>query len=155
MELVHGGRWAVSRNDGGMQAVASREERARVNEERGGLGAWVADRMAARRERDLDRQGAVGPVPVETFATAKADASVASTQRPSGLADGFAGWVRGILDRRQETRAKRHLRVVETLALGGRRQLMLVSCGGERFLVGSGGDRVETIIRVLGEETEL
>ena len=30
------------------------------------------------------------------------------------------------------------MRVVETLALGGRRQLILVACGSERFLVGSG-----------------
>jgi hypothetical protein len=40
------------------------------------------------------------------------------------------------------------MRVVETLALGGRKQLMLVSCGEEHFLVGGGIDSVETIVPV-------
>jgi flagellar biogenesis protein FliO len=44
--------------------------------------------------------------------------------------------------------AERHLKVVETLALGGRRQLLLVTCDGERFLVGSSADRVESIVRI-------
>jgi hypothetical protein len=43
------------------------------------------------------------------------------------------------------------MRVVETLALGGRRQLMLVSCWDEHFLVGGGIDSIETIVRVKAD----
>jgi flagellar biogenesis protein FliO len=63
---------------------------------------------------------------------------------------GLAGWVLGLLRgwRGERTAQRRQMRVVETLALGGRRQLMLVSCGEEHFLVGGGIDSVETIVRV-------
>jgi hypothetical protein len=44
--------------------------------------------------------------------------------------------------------------LVETLVLGGRRQLMLVSCGREHFLVGGGVDSVETIVRVKVDGVE-
>jgi hypothetical protein len=40
------------------------------------------------------------------------------------------------------------MRLVETLALGGKRQLMLVTCAGESFLVGGGLESVETIVRL-------
>jgi len=46
----------------------------------------------------------------------------------------------------------RQMQLVETLALGGKKQLMLVSCGGERFLVGGGSEGIETIVRVKTEE---
>jgi flagellar biogenesis protein FliO len=42
------------------------------------------------------------------------------------------------------------MRVVETLPMGGKRQLMLVRCGDEHFLVGGGLESVETIVRVKG-----
>lgn len=61
---------------------------------------------------------------------------------------GLAGWVlgqwRGLRSRREVHR--KQLRLVETLSLGGKRQLMLVTCGGESFLVGGGMDSVETIV---------
>jgi flagellar biogenesis protein FliO len=41
--------------------------------------------------------------------------------------------------------------LVETLPLGGKRQLMLVTCGEEMFLVGGGPESVETIVRLNGE----
>lgn len=44
--------------------------------------------------------------------------------------------------------AKRQMELVETLALGGRKQLLLVRCGGQNFLVGAGADSVQTIVRV-------
>lgn len=44
--------------------------------------------------------------------------------------------------------AERQMEMVETLALGGRKQLLLVRCGGESFLVGTGADTVQTIVRV-------
>ena len=63
---------------------------------------------------------------------------------------GLAGWVLGVLSgwRNERAAQRKHMRLVETLALGGRRQLMLVSCGEEHFLVGGGIDSVETIVRV-------
>jgi flagellar biogenesis protein FliO len=42
-------------------------------------------------------------------------------------------------------RAKRRMELVEMLQLGGRRQLMLVVCDGQRYLVGAGGDSVQSI----------
>jgi flagellar biogenesis protein FliO len=38
------------------------------------------------------------------------------------------------------------MRLAETLSLGGKRQLMLVICDGQRFLVGTGGEGVGTIV---------
>ncbi|HMH15078.1 MAG TPA: flagellar biosynthetic protein FliO [Edaphobacter sp.] len=64
---------------------------------------------------------------------------------------GLAGWMLDLLRRLQggkTSQQQKQMRVVETLALGGRRQLMLVSCGEERFLVGGGMDSIETIVRV-------
>ena len=43
---------------------------------------------------------------------------------------------------------KKRMRVLETLALGPKKQLVLVSCDGERFLVGTGPESVQTILRV-------
>jgi flagellar biogenesis protein FliO len=66
---------------------------------------------------------------------------------------GLAGWVLGLLRgcvRQREAQVKQ-MQLIETLALGGKRQLMLVSCGGERFLVGGGLESVETIVRVKAE----
>ena len=63
---------------------------------------------------------------------------------------GLAGWAFSLLRswRAHREMEQRQLRVVETLPLGGKRQLMLVTCGGERFLVGGGPESVETIIRL-------
>ncbi len=76
-------------------------------------------------------------------------------QAPAALG-GVAGW---LLTAWQTVRARggerkrprRELRVVESLAIGGRKQLLLVSCAGERFLVGTGSDGVGTIVRVRPE----
>ena len=63
---------------------------------------------------------------------------------------GLAGWIIGTLRgwRDRAVTQQRQLRIVESLSLGGKRQLMLVSCGEERFLVGCGSDSVETMARV-------
>ena len=50
---------------------------------------------------------------------------------------------------------KKQMRVVETLALGAKNKLVLVSCGGERFLVGTGSETIGTIVRVRGEAAGL
>jgi flagellar biogenesis protein FliO len=64
--------------------------------------------------------------------------------------EGLAGWILSRL--RSAYRAKastqEKMRLVETLSLGGRRQLMLVECCGDRFLVGCGTDNVGTIARI-------
>jgi flagellar biogenesis protein FliO len=66
---------------------------------------------------------------------------------------GLAGWMLGLLRgwRGQREMQRKQLRLVETLPLGGKRQLMLVTCAGESFLVGGGMDSVETIVRLKGE----
>jgi hypothetical protein len=66
---------------------------------------------------------------------------------------GVAGWVLGLLRgwRGQRETHRKQLRLVETLSLGGKRQLMLVTCAGESFLVGGGMDSVETIVRLKAE----
>ncbi len=47
------------------------------------------------------------------------------------------------------TRVKaRRLKVIETLPLGAKKQLLLVSCDGESYLVGTGAESVQTITRV-------
>ena len=68
-------------------------------------------------------------------------------------AQGLAGWVlcllRGLRGQREVKR--KQLRLVETLPLGGKRQLMLVTCAGESFLVGGGLEGVATIVRLKAE----
>jgi hypothetical protein len=66
---------------------------------------------------------------------------------------GLAGWLLGLLRgwREQRGMQQKQLRLVETLPLGGKRQLMLVTCAGESFLVGGGVESVETIVRLKSE----
>jgi hypothetical protein len=74
--------------------------------------------------------------------------------RHGGLAGWLLVWLRVPVRERlarlaarlgQEQAAPR-MELVEVLALGGKRQLMLVVCDGHRYLVGAGGDGVETIV---------
>jgi len=57
------------------------------------------------------------------------------------LRNGFAGLGRAGGERRME--------LVETLQLGGKRQLMLVMCDGRPYLVGGGGDSVHSIAEMV------
>jgi flagellar biogenesis protein FliO len=66
-----------------------------------------------------------------------------------GLAGWLLGHIRGLRTERQLVTKQMHL--LETLPLGGKRQLMLVSCAGESFLVGGGLESIETIVRVQAE----
>jgi flagellar biogenesis protein FliO len=68
---------------------------------------------------------------------------------------GLAGWVTGLLRgwRGQREVKQKEMRLVEMLPLGGKRQLMLVSCGEERFLVGGGLESIETIVRLSDESS--
>jgi flagellar biogenesis protein FliO len=63
---------------------------------------------------------------------------------------GLVGWVLDLLrsSRGQREVRQKQMRLVETLALGGKKQLMLVTCAGESFLVGGGLESVETIVRL-------
>jgi flagellar biogenesis protein FliO len=75
--------------------------------------------------------------------------------------EGLASWLLSMWSRRTmfagSARAKprKHMRVVETLPIGPKRNLFLISCDGERFLVGSGPDSVQTIVRVRAESAGL
>jgi hypothetical protein len=66
---------------------------------------------------------------------------------------GLAGWVLSLLRAwpGQREVQRKQLRLVETLRLGGKMQLMLVTCAGESFLVGGGLESVETIVRLKAE----
>jgi hypothetical protein len=68
---------------------------------------------------------------------------------------GVAQWLLELLRRgsRERHPATKQLHLLETLSLGGKRQLLLVSCGGEHFLVGGGLESVETIVRVQTEDS--
>lgn len=66
-----------------------------------------------------------------------------------GLAGLVLEWLRGRRGLR-EVRSKQ-MNLIETLPLGGKRHLMLISCAGERFLVGGGLETVETIVRIAPE----
>lgn len=71
--------------------------------------------------------------------------------KASPNAHGLAGYllelVRGFRGRRRAA-AARQMHLVETLPLGGKRQLMLVECAGERFLIGGGLESIETIVQI-------
>ena len=43
---------------------------------------------------------------------------------------------------------ERRLKLVETLHLGGKRQLMLVLCDGHPLLLGAGGDSIQSIVEI-------
>ncbi len=45
-------------------------------------------------------------------------------------------------------RGERRLELVETLALGGKRQLLLVQCDGQRVLVGTDGNGINSIVEM-------
>jgi flagellar biogenesis protein FliO len=47
-----------------------------------------------------------------------------------------------------KSRSSRRLQLVETLPLGGKRQLMLILCDGQHFLIGAGSDAVSSIMPV-------
>ncbi len=47
---------------------------------------------------------------------------------------------------------KRRMEMVESLTLGGRKQLFLVECDRQRYLVGGGAEGVATIVAMAGRE---
>ena len=74
---------------------------------------------------------------------------------------GLAAWVVGALQGRvrikwrANTRGQgQQMKLLETLPLGGKRQMMLVAYDGERYLVGCGPDSVATIVKVTPSMVE-
>jgi flagellar biogenesis protein FliO len=67
-------------------------------------------------------------------------------ERPSHKKEGWslAAWLIAMFARRRRAPEKQ-MELLETLQLGGKRQLLLVNCGGQRYLVGGGADSVDTI----------
>ncbi|GGA56409.1 hypothetical protein GCM10011507_04650 [Edaphobacter acidisoli] len=63
---------------------------------------------------------------------------------------GLAGWAINLMKNRGSLRegSERQMRLEETLSLGGKRQLLLISCAGEKFLVGGSMESVEVIVPV-------
>ena len=74
-----------------------------------------------------------------------------ASSSPAGLAGWLLGCLSGAAVKRQAAEKQMHL--LETLPLGGKRSLMLVSCAGELFLVGGSLEGIESIVRVQGEQS--
>lgn len=74
-------------------------------------------------------------------------AGPASGRRASGMGRGLVWSLLKCLGVSQ-ARSKAGLELLETLSLGGRRQLFLIACGGERYLVGAGAEGVGSMLRV-------
>ena len=67
---------------------------------------------------------------------------------------GLVGWLmEAIRARTRRKKYPRQLELLETLALGGKRHLMLVSCDGTPFLVGANGDAPMTIVSLAVVES--
>lgn len=60
---------------------------------------------------------------------------------------GLAGWLlEALRSRRHQHTAQRRMQLIETLPLGGKRQVMLIRCEEEMFLVGGSLEGIETIV---------
>ena len=71
---------------------------------------------------------------------------------------GLAGWVLEIARRArvcnwsgESASKKKQMFVLEKLILGPKKELILVSCGGERYLVGVGAESIQTILKMGSE----
>lgn len=76
---------------------------------------------------------------------------LASRRRAAAAQKGSRGLVWPLLERLGVlcgARPAAELEVLETVSLGGRRQLFLIACGGERYLVGAGAESVGSMLRV-------
>jgi flagellar biogenesis protein FliO len=73
-------------------------------------------------------------------------------QSQNGFTATWTGWLlrvlRSGLAGMGRARGERRLELIETLPLGGKRQLMLVLCDGQRVLVGAGRDGVHSIAEI-------
>jgi flagellar biogenesis protein FliO len=75
----------------------------------------------------------------------------AAAEGGSRLPYGFSAWLHAIVRRFEfvsRRRVERHTELLETLNLGGKRQLLLVQCDGRRFLLGAGSDSIQAIVEL-------
>ena len=72
-----------------------------------------------------------------------------------GLVAATLNWIRVVLRsslaRIGKVNGQRRMELIERLELGGKRQLLLVVCDGQRYLVGTGGDSVHSITRMRSQ----
>jgi len=63
-------------------------------------------------------------------------------------------WILALCRSKSFEREARHnqLQLIQTLPLSGRKQLMLIECAGERFLVGGGSDSIQAIVPIRSGE---
>lgn len=61
------------------------------------------------------------------------------------VASGFLNRIRMM---QQQAAKPKRLELVETLALGGKRQLFVITCDNQRYLVGAGAESVGTIVPI-------
>jgi flagellar biogenesis protein FliO len=77
-------------------------------------------------------------------------------ENPATASPRLSQWIQAALRSRFRWmgagRAARRMQLLETLNLGGRRQLMLVVCDGQSYLVGAGGDSVHSLTSLPGLE---
>jgi hypothetical protein len=70
----------------------------------------------------------------------------------AGLAGPLGAWVQRIFRDRFPRMGKagldRRLKLVETLQLGGKCQLMLILCDGRPVLIGAGGDSIQSMVEI-------
>jgi hypothetical protein len=75
-----------------------------------------------------------------------------SSETPDGLTSMLMLAARRIVQRAfgwpGRANKKPQMELLETLQLGGKRQLMLVRCNGQGFLVGAGGENIHSIVEV-------
>ncbi len=80
---------------------------------------------------------------------------IVQVERTASLSgQGLAGTLLQLWATRRSAKAeqKKEMELLETLSLGGKLQLMLVRCAGERFLLAGSLDRIETMVRLGVEE---
>ena len=74
-----------------------------------------------------------------------------SKELPFRLSPQSPAWLQAIvkvLGFVRRGRTARRTELIETLNIGGKRQLMLVLCDGQRFLVGAGSDSIHSIVEI-------
>ena len=76
-------------------------------------------------------------------------------------AGGLAAWVLGAFQGRVRIKwcsgsvdPMQQMQLLQTLPLGGKRQMMLVACEGERYLVGCGPESVTSIVKLTSALAE-
>ena len=76
---------------------------------------------------------------------------------PDHNVKGLAGWLIRMLRMGSWSgrKAPAQMELVETLQLGMKRQLMLVVCDGQRYLVGGGPESVDAIVPLCGTASAL